>query len=348
MQRASSTLVLAISSSQLYLVTSCVNAKQAWDELRAHYEQESLASKLYFKKQYFRSEMKEGSSVEEHLKHMKELTDQLTAVGAPISEEDQVVTLLGSLPKSYNTLVTALEARTDQPRLSYVQQALIREEMKLKVLGSGSANPRAQFTCSKRKPTKKQSYEQQSQRIKCYNCREFGHYARNCPKRSVRAEKSHDNHANTAEEENEEVEVQIIDNVFAAGPRCSPSDKWFIDSGASSHMTWKGELLSNYEEFDVPEKVRLGDGRTVEAYRVVTIQMDMTFKVNESKCCKLENVLYVLKLATNLFSVRAATSKGSSVKFGPSKCWIMNRNGQLCGSGKLVGKLYEHKLFTHM
>ena len=36
-----------------------------------------------------------------------------THCGAPISEEDQVVTLLGSLPRSYATLVTAFEARVD-------------------------------------------------------------------------------------------------------------------------------------------------------------------------------------------------------------------------------------------
>ena len=39
-----------------------------------------------------------------------ELIDKLTAIGAPISEEDQVVTLLGSLPPGYATLVTALES----------------------------------------------------------------------------------------------------------------------------------------------------------------------------------------------------------------------------------------------
>ena len=31
--------------------------------------------------------------------HLKEITDRLVAIGAPISQEDQVVTLLGSLPE---------------------------------------------------------------------------------------------------------------------------------------------------------------------------------------------------------------------------------------------------------
>ena len=75
-------------------------------------------------------EMKDGSAVKDHLKDMKELTDRLAAIGAPISEEDQVVTLLGSLPRSYNGLVTALEARGDNISLDFVQQAIVNEEQK--------------------------------------------------------------------------------------------------------------------------------------------------------------------------------------------------------------------------
>ena len=51
---------------------------------------------------------------------------------APISNEDQVVTLLGSPSQSYSTLVTALEARGDDLTSCFVQQALIQEEQKRK------------------------------------------------------------------------------------------------------------------------------------------------------------------------------------------------------------------------
>ena len=47
-----------------------------------------------------------------------------------ISVEDQVVTLLGSLPRSYATFVNAFEARVDNIEMDYVQQALVHEEMK--------------------------------------------------------------------------------------------------------------------------------------------------------------------------------------------------------------------------
>ena len=61
---------------------------------------------------------------------MKELTDKLSTLGAPIAEENQVVTLLGSLLASFQTLITALEAQ-DTVTLSHAQQSLIHEEKKL-------------------------------------------------------------------------------------------------------------------------------------------------------------------------------------------------------------------------
>lgn len=93
-QKALSTLVMAISTSQLYLVISCDQPQDVWDALKRHFERGTLANKLFLKKQYFRKEMKEGTPMESHLKEMKEITDKLASIGAAISE-DQVVTLLG-------------------------------------------------------------------------------------------------------------------------------------------------------------------------------------------------------------------------------------------------------------
>ena len=53
-------------------------------------------------------------------------------IGSPIAEEDQVVMLLGSLPHSYSTLFTTLEAHAnDDLKLSQVQQVFIQEEIKI-------------------------------------------------------------------------------------------------------------------------------------------------------------------------------------------------------------------------
>ena len=125
--QAMSVIVLSISDNLLYLITTCNSPKAVWDPLQSHFERDTLSNKLFLKKKYFRAVMKEGASIEEHLKYMKETTDKLAAINAVISEEDQIVTLLGSLPDSFDPLVTALEARVETLTLTYVDQALVSE-----------------------------------------------------------------------------------------------------------------------------------------------------------------------------------------------------------------------------
>ena len=86
----------------------------------------------------------------------------------------------------------------------------------------------------------------------------------------------------------------------------------------------------------------LGDGRHVEALGTGDIQVNMTFKVSKQKNCVMRCVLYVPKLTSNLFSVRAAVSKGNTVRFTDLNCFIKNRKGKLIGMGSLVdNKLYK-------
>lgn len=96
------------------------------DALCEHFEKSTLANKLLLKKQYFQMGMKEGSFVAAHMKEMKEMTDKLAALGSTVSKEDHAATLLGSLPQSYQMLVTTLETRGELT-LNFVQQSLVHK-----------------------------------------------------------------------------------------------------------------------------------------------------------------------------------------------------------------------------
>ena len=57
---------------------------------------------------------------------------ELAVIGAELDAEDQVVHLLASLPETYSTLVTALEASENVPSMEVVIDRLIYEERKAK------------------------------------------------------------------------------------------------------------------------------------------------------------------------------------------------------------------------
>ena len=125
---AFSTIALSISTNLINLISDTENLATAWKKLKNHFERNTLANKLFLKKRYFRSTIQEGADISDHLYYMKRLADKLSAINAPIVEEDQVVALLGCLPDSFATLVTALEARVDNLSLEFVQQSLKNDE----------------------------------------------------------------------------------------------------------------------------------------------------------------------------------------------------------------------------
>ena len=70
--------------------------------------------------------------MQKHVKALTEIFEELSIIGDPLDEENQVVHLLASLPGSYDMLVTALEASPDVPKLVVVTERLLHEERKRK------------------------------------------------------------------------------------------------------------------------------------------------------------------------------------------------------------------------
>ena len=106
------------------------NPADVWKKLKDQFQKKTWANKLVLKRRLHSLRLKEGSSVETHIKSMTELFNDLAVIGEDTSEEDRVVYLLASLPDSFNTLVTALEANETVPSMEIVTERLLNEERK--------------------------------------------------------------------------------------------------------------------------------------------------------------------------------------------------------------------------
>ena len=164
--------VFSISDTQLSLVRSANTAGEAWSKLENHYEVKSLANKLFLRKRYFTATMSENDTMMERINKMRCLAEQMASVGAQVSENDHVVTLLCSLPDSYNNLIVALESRANQLTLELIIARLLHEERKRSEASSdlGIAMEKALVTTKEMSRVAEHQVKSTNKKGECYNC----------------------------------------------------------------------------------------------------------------------------------------------------------------------------------
>ena len=161
-------IVLAVEPSLLYLIgADPTDPVVVWKALADQFQRKTWGNKLELKRKLFSMRLAEGCSVQEHIKSLTEVCDELLAIGEPVKEEDRVVYLLASLPECYNVLVTALEANSEVPTLAVVTERLLHEETKMKSRSNQPSQEGALTARFKKKP-------------RCHFCNKPGHFKRDC------------------------------------------------------------------------------------------------------------------------------------------------------------------------
>ena len=122
---------MAIDPSLLYLIGDPDNPITVWKKLADEFQKKTWSNKLQLRRKLYALCLKEGGSVQEHVKSMTEIFDALSVIDDPVSEEDRVVHLLASLPESFNVLVTALEANPDVSKWEVITERLLHEKRKM-------------------------------------------------------------------------------------------------------------------------------------------------------------------------------------------------------------------------
>ena len=125
-------IFLSIDPSLLYLLGDPTDPTAVWERLSTQFQKKTWANKLAHRRRLNSLQFKEGQSVQEHVKALSEVFNELSVIGDNIDDEDRVVYLQVSLPDSYEMLVTVLEANTEVPNVGTVIEQLLHEEQKLK------------------------------------------------------------------------------------------------------------------------------------------------------------------------------------------------------------------------
>ena len=351
--RALAIIVLSIDPSLLYLLGDPTDPTAVWEKLSTQFQKKTWANKLALRRRLHSLQLKEGQSVQEHVKALTEIFNELSVIGDNIDDEDRVVYLLASLPDSYEMLVTALEANTEVPNMETVIERLLHEEQKVKEKNQSSLPSRAN---SKEEVM---TVKHKKKGPRCNFCKRFGHIQQNCHelekklaleragpsschyKKTKHKVNSVNTRSQSDDTDSDEVGLVVRDqHVLSADVTNKQAEiEWIVDSGATSHVCHDRSLFTELQNLEKPLDIILGDGRTLNATGCSVIVMLESDSLKRK--CKFYDVLYVPELTYNLLSVSKAVDKGISFTFNESECVIKDSNQKLITIATKAGSLYR-------
>ena len=315
-----------------------------WKKLADQFQKKTWANKLTLRRKLHNLKQNDGQSVQKHVKALTEIFDEPSIIRDPLDEENQVVHLLASLPELYDTLVTALEASPDVPKLAVITERLLHEERKWKEKEvAGDAEVKAMAL----------KHRKAGKGPKCHHCGKIGHIKRECWKLGESSGKDHDAHprsivkkphkkqkACAAEQEETDEDEEIIGLVAEHALATSKKSNWIVDSGATCHMCKDEKVFDHISVLDVPQDITVGDGYSVRATGKGNVILDMYLPNGKIERCKLADVLLVKDLSYNLLSISKAAATGKKFEFEQSFCKVVNDKHGVIATATKYGNLY--------
>lgn len=123
-------------------------------------------------------------------------------------------------------------------------------------------------------------------KIQCYNCQKFGHFADECKFNNKGQRKKNSDEAHLAQEnsdsDNEPVLLMTTSEIDP--PATASSDSWYLDTGCSNHMTCRKEWLTDLDP-NKKTKIRFADFSTVTSEGIGTVAIKKKDGQMVRKCC---------------------------------------------------------------
>jgi hypothetical protein len=294
--------------------------------------------------------------MEEYIRSFREIKNKLASLGAPIPVGTLIQSMLNGLPSSYDSLIQSVEQSAALPSFEQLgakllvefnrlkaraiqigdEEALIAQLQKTNFQGKGKGSNRGRGASNRGKggrsgSTKSLSggreLEYEGQHLFCYVCGKTNHIARDCffRKKSVPQNKGSVNSAEESKlessKESDTDEESGLEIAFSEFQSSSDTSKpWFMDSGASRHVTgYKSSLdfVDHGTKHETNIRTANGGNHSIKGKGAIKL-------TTSEGTIKLTDALYVPSLQRNLVSVGALTDTGNALLFCKSTVWVLN------------------------
>ena len=186
MEKAHSAILLCLGNEVLREVVEEDTTTKLWLKLESLYMTKSLTNLLNLKNWLYTLQMKEGTSIKNHLDEFNKTIMDLRNIDVRIDDENQTIILMCSLSNSYEHFLNTMVYGRDTIYIENVRAALNSRELKNKVFKSREDDSSEGLvvkgrTLKKNNDRKGQSRSKSKGNKKCFKCNKEGHYVKNCP-----------------------------------------------------------------------------------------------------------------------------------------------------------------------
>ena len=168
--------------------------------------------------------------------------------------------------------------------------------------------------------------------MQCYNCEKYGHYASKCRNAAVKEEKA----LCAKNGDNEEPTLLMI---------CDggeDQEAWFLDTGASNHMTGKNNLFISLDE-SFKGDISFGDARKVD----VQGRGDILIQAKNGIHQFITQVYYVPALKSNILSLGQLLEKEYEIVLKNGALMMRDNKGDLIAKVQMSkNRLFSLKIQT--
>ncbi|GJP60051.1 hypothetical protein CLOP_g17193 [Closterium sp. NIES-67] len=281
------------------LVEADDSGPRAWKLLRDVIQPNTLPMVIVLEKELAAISMRPGNDVKPVLDKIKDTYARMAAAGSSVSQLQQCTKIISVLDNSWDNLIPTLNSQQDQWTPEWLRQQILQEDFRRRHVGGGAATKTAEGYGAAGRGKGRGGWRGRGRGRSFGRGRGRGAQGNAYPGLFVMVEDVHGH----------EGDVGSVGKVVM-----HPITHWVIDSGCTSHMTPRADLL---DEVKPPGKIKYVAAALGALLPVIGVG-NAKVKGANGELVGLGNVLLVEGLSANLLSVRRLQKSKAEVTFGPT------------------------------